>query len=96
MQTNNINDRGKDRNKSKPLISDELSIIKSKYKKTNESLRLFKKALETMQLGVTVTDLKGNILYTNPAEAEIHGYTVKELIDKNIRIFAPRNIWRTL
>jgi len=96
----------KDKNKSKSqLLSELLKLqkhlqrlgpIKDKYKKTNESLRLFKKALETMQLGVTVTDLEGNILYTNPAEAEMHGYTVKELIGKNIRIFAPSKLWNPI
>jgi diguanylate cyclase (GGDEF)-like protein/PAS domain S-box-containing protein len=96
----------KDKNKSKSQLLSELSKlqkdllrigpIKDKYKKTNESLRLFKKALETMQLGVTITDLEGNILYTNPAEAEMHGYTVKELISKNIRIFAPSKLWNPI
>jgi len=96
----------KDKNKSKSQLLSELLKLqkhlqrlgptKDKYKKTNESLRLFKKALETMQLGVTVTDLEGNILYTNPAEAEMHGYTVKELIGKNIRIFAPSKLWNPI
>jgi diguanylate cyclase (GGDEF)-like protein/PAS domain S-box-containing protein len=96
----------KHKNKSKSQMLSELSElqkhlqrlgpIKDKYKKTNESLRLFKKALETMQLGVTVTDLEGNILYTNPAEADMHGYTVKGLIGKNIRIFAPSKLWNPI
>ncbi|MFZ3136804.1 MAG: EAL domain-containing protein [Thermodesulfovibrionales bacterium] len=86
----------KDIDKSKSQLLRGLSTIKDKYKKTNESLRLFKKALETMQLGVTVTNLEGNILYTNPAEADMHGYTVKELIGKNIKIFAPSKLWNPL
>jgi diguanylate cyclase (GGDEF)-like protein/PAS domain S-box-containing protein len=86
----------KDKSKNKAQLLRELSAVKDKYKKTNESLRLFKKALETMQLGVTVTDLKGNILYTNPAEAEMHGYKVKELIGKNIKVFAPSQLWRPI
>ena len=96
----------KDKNKSKSQLLEELSelqkqlerleLIEDKCRKTNEELRFFKKALETMQLGVTVTDLEGNILYTNPAEAEMHGYPVKELIGKNIRIFAPSNLWNPI
>jgi len=42
-----------------------------------------------MNLGVTVTDLDGNILYTNPADARMHGYTVEELLGRSARRFAP-------
>lgn len=73
-----------------------LGSIKDKFKKTNESLRFFKKALETMQLGVTVTDLQGNVLYTNPADADMHGYKVKELIGKNVKMFAPSKLWHPI
>ncbi|MFV2007108.1 MAG: EAL domain-containing protein [Longimicrobiales bacterium] len=50
-------------------------------------LRL-EKAVETMQIGVTVTDLDGRIVYCNPADAAMHGYTSNELIGKHARIFA--------
>jgi PAS domain-containing protein len=33
-------------------------------------------AVGTMQLGVTITDVSGHILYTNAAEASMHGYSV--------------------
>jgi len=55
------------------------------------SLRVLEKAVETMQVGITITDLEGRILYTNPAEARIHGYTVEELRGKHARIFAPQD-----
>jgi len=48
-----------------------------------------KKAVETMQLGMTITDLEGKIIYTNPAEARMHGYQVEELLGKDVVIFAP-------
>ncbi len=86
----------KDKNKTKSQLLRELTKIKEKYKKTNESLIFFKKALETMQLGVTVTDLEGNILYCNPAEAEMHLYPARELIGKNVREFAPSDLWNPL
>jgi len=86
----------KNKNKTRAQLLRELTKIKEKYKKTNESLIFFKKALETMQLGVTVTDLDGNILYCNPAEAEMHLYPAKELIGKNIREFAPSRLWNPL
>lgn len=83
----------KDKNKTKSQLLRDLTKIKKKYKKTNESLIFFKKALETMQLGVTVTDLTGNIFYCNPAEAEMHLYASRELIGRNVREFAPSNLW---
>jgi diguanylate cyclase (GGDEF)-like protein/PAS domain S-box-containing protein len=58
-------------------------------KRIEDSLRQMEHAVETMQLGVTVTDLKGRIVYINPADAALHGYTPEELIGKDVRIFAP-------
>ncbi len=46
------------------------------------------RALEHMQLGVTITDPEGRILYTNPAEAAMHGYTIEELLGQDIGIFS--------
>lgn len=47
-------------------------------------------AVDTMQLGVTVTDLEGRIVYINPADAALHGYVPEELVGKDVRILAPR------
>jgi diguanylate cyclase (GGDEF)-like protein/PAS domain S-box-containing protein len=47
------------------------------------------KAIATMQVGVTITDLDGKIVYVNPAEAAMHGYTSEELLGKPGSIFAP-------
>ncbi|MBI4520660.1 MAG: PAS domain S-box protein, partial [Gemmatimonadetes bacterium] len=52
------------------------------------AFRRLEKAVETMQIGVTITDLDGRIVYINPAEAEMHGYAREELIGKDVRIFA--------
>jgi len=59
-------------------------------------LRSFEKAFETMQLGVTMTDLEGKIIYINPADASAHGYTVEELIGEGVRIFAPPKLWNPM
>lgn len=53
-------------------------------------------ALESMPLGVTITDLDRRILYTNSAEATMHGYSVDELLGQPSRIFAPRGYARAL
>ncbi len=38
-------------------------------------LQRLKQAIETVEVGVTITDRDGNIIYTNPAEATMHGYS---------------------
>ncbi len=60
-----------------------------KRRRAERSLRILEKAVETMSLGVTVSDLDGKILYVNPADARMHGYTVEELLGRNARRFAP-------
>ncbi|MEE8544167.1 MAG: PAS domain S-box protein, partial [Gammaproteobacteria bacterium] len=57
-------------------------------KRVADALRQMEHAVETMQLGVTVTDLKGRIVYTNPADATLHGYKPEELTGKDVRIFS--------
>lgn len=60
-----------------------------------ETLR-FEQTLDTMQLGVTITDLHGTIIYTNLADARMHGYSREDLLGKDIRIFAPKGTGRPL
>lgn len=62
--------------------------ITRKVAAENELVAL-KKAVETMQLGVTISSCDGEVLYTNPAEAAMHGYAPEELIGKKVKIFAP-------
>ncbi|HTY07593.1 MAG TPA: PAS domain S-box protein, partial [Candidatus Edwardsbacteria bacterium] len=54
------------------------------------------KAVQTMQLGLTISDPGGTILYTNAAEAALHGYTTDELVGQSVRIFAPDWLWHKL
>ena len=65
-------------------------------KRAEESLCWLEKAVHTMQLGVTITDVNGEILYTNHAEANMHGYLVDDLIGKDVRIFAPDKLWNPM
>jgi PAS domain S-box-containing protein len=71
----------------------EIETLYLQYRTAVGKLRSFEKALETMQLGVTITDLEGKILYINPSDSINHGYTVEELKDKNVRILAPAETW---
>ena len=43
--------------------------------------------LDTMQFGVTQADANGEILYANPAVAQMHGYEVDELLGSNLSVF---------
>ncbi|MEE8251430.1 MAG: ATP-binding protein [Gemmatimonadales bacterium] len=69
-------------------LTDQLSATTMRRQIDEIRLQLVK-ALETMQLGVTITDTNRKIIFSNPAEARNHGYTVDELIGKNVGIFAP-------
>ena len=67
-----------------------------KRRSNEETLLSLQKVVETMQIGVTITDPQGKILYSNPAEAEMHGYGVEDLIGKDARIFGPPQIWKPM
>lgn len=73
---------------------DSLGREVEERKRVEKSLRSLEKAIETMQLGVTICNTKGKIIYTNPAEARMHGYEAEELIGKYVNIFAPQEIRR--
>ncbi|MEM6456062.1 MAG: PAS domain S-box protein, partial [Acidobacteriota bacterium] len=55
--------------------------------RVERSLRMLEKAVETMSLGVTITDMDGRIVYANPADARMHGYTVEQLRGRHASIF---------
>lgn len=61
-------------------VDRELVVQASKRKRAERSLRMLEKAVETMSIGVTITDPKGTIIYVNPADAMMHGYQVSELL----------------
>jgi PAS domain S-box-containing protein len=52
--------------------------------------------LDAMQLGVTVTDTSGHIVYSNPADAAMHGFASEELIGQPGSIFAPPTARKTV
>ncbi|MEM9596614.1 MAG: PAS domain S-box protein, partial [Acidobacteriota bacterium] len=59
-----------------------------KRRRAEMSLRMLGKAVETMSLGVTITDMGGKILYVNPADARMHGYPREELLGQDSKIYA--------
>jgi len=60
-----------------------------KRKTVEKQVLRLEKAVENMQLGVTITDLDGKIIYMNPADARMHGWEVDELLNKDVGILAP-------
>lgn len=61
-----------------------------------ERLNLLRKAVESIPIGITITDAERKIVYTNPAEAEMHGYVIEELLNRDVKILAPPETWRPL
>ncbi|MBI4850535.1 MAG: PAS domain S-box protein [Acidobacteria bacterium] len=59
----------------------------------NQENSFLEKALDKLQLGITITDMLGKIVYCNLAEAQMHGYRVEELIGQNVKIFSPKELW---
>ncbi|MDH3973424.1 MAG: response regulator [Deltaproteobacteria bacterium] len=74
----------------------ELLDLTGELKETNEKLRYFEKAIDNMQMGLTIADPDGKIMYCNPAEAKMHRYSPEELIGKDARIFAPKKLWKPM
>ena len=64
--------------------------------RVQEQLQLLKAAVETMEIGITITDTAQTIKYVNLAEAAMHGYEVDELLETQSREMAPRDLWRSM
>ncbi|MCZ6917992.1 MAG: PAS domain S-box protein [Gemmatimonadetes bacterium] len=65
-------------------------------RQVQETLLRLQKAVETMQLGVTITDITGKIVYTNTADARMHGHAVDELVGEDVSIFCLPGYRRSL
>jgi len=52
-------------------------------------LRLLRTAIDSLPIGLTITDQQGKITYVTPAEAKMHGYRTEELLNRDVRILAP-------
>ncbi|MBM4141108.1 MAG: PAS domain S-box protein [Nitrospira sp.] len=65
-------------------------------KRAEESLIFLKEAIETLPIGIIISDMKGKILYANPDVARMHGYKVENLIGSDARILVPRKYLKPL
>lgn len=67
----------------------ELLGIAYEQKRAIEKINLLLKAMETVEIGITIADSNGRITYTNPAEALMHGFDVEDLIGRHASILGP-------
>jgi PAS domain S-box-containing protein len=58
-------------------------------KMAKRQLYFIEKAFENAPIGVTVSDINGKIIYTNPEEAKIHEMTISEIVGQDVSIFIP-------
>jgi diguanylate cyclase (GGDEF)-like protein/PAS domain S-box-containing protein len=72
-----------------PRITGTLQDV-SEIRQVEDNLRMLKEAVDCLPVGITLSDISGKIIYSNPAEAEIHGYTPEELVGKEASQFAPQ------
>jgi diguanylate cyclase (GGDEF)-like protein/PAS domain S-box-containing protein len=56
-------------------------------------VRMLEGALRAADLGVTIADERGRIVYANLAEARMHGYKVEDLYGREARTLAPPELW---
>lgn len=74
------------------LTEIELRAEVVRRRRAETSLRMLEKAVQVMQLGVTVSDLQGRIVFINAAEAAMHGYAPAELEGLRASLLAPMEL----
>ena len=61
-----------------------------------DHIGMLKEVFDCLPIGITFSDANGKIVYSNPTELEIHGYTFEELLGREARQFAPENLRKPL
>ncbi|HEX6861910.1 MAG TPA: PAS domain S-box protein [Thermoanaerobaculia bacterium] len=68
-------------------VHGELAREQEQKERYFKKLGLLERAVERMSLGLTITDSQGTIIYVNPADAAMHGYTPDELVGRPSRLY---------
>ncbi len=68
------------------LVQLAITLDVSERKKTEQDLKLQARVLESMAEGVSLSDEKGIIVYTNPAEDRMFGYGRGELVGQHVSV----------
>ena len=68
----------------------------TEMQQAEDRLHMLKEAIDCLPIGtgITISDVHGTIIYSNSVEAEMHGYSIEELIGKDARVLAPRSMER--
>lgn len=74
----------------------ELKSEVTRRRLAEDRLSMMVKAVENTRTGITFADRDNIIRYTNPADAEMHGYMQEEMIGKGVAVFAPPEIRRPI
>lgn len=61
-----------------------------------DRLEMLKEAVDSLPIGITLSDINGRIIYVNPTEAKMHGYEVDELIGREAHHFAQKSLRKPL
>jgi PAS domain S-box-containing protein len=77
-----------ERDKTKEQLAAELEECRQEL----ALLKLVVDAVERMQVGVTIRDTAGKIVYVNSTEAEMHGHKPEELLGKYVGVLAPQEL----
>jgi diguanylate cyclase (GGDEF)-like protein/PAS domain S-box-containing protein len=83
------------RGRAKLTTSGKISLISgilqdiTEMRQVEERLVMLKEAVDCLPIGITLINTEGKIVYSNPAEAVMHGYVTEELIGMEARNFAP-------
>jgi diguanylate cyclase (GGDEF)-like protein/PAS domain S-box-containing protein len=56
------------------------------------NLKVLKAAVESLPIGITISNADGKIIYANPADAAMHGFEVGEMLDLDARNMAPSRL----
>ncbi len=76
---------------------EQLTAAYRDLSRSHARLAQFEKAVATAPVGITITDTTGKIVYTNRAEAEMHGYrSPDDLMGQPARVFARQDSIRPL
>jgi diguanylate cyclase (GGDEF)-like protein/PAS domain S-box-containing protein len=61
-----------------------------------ERLVMLKEAVDSLPIGIAISDVNNRIVYANPAEAEMHGYPIEALINRDVRDLKGLNLDHTV
>ncbi|MGB2862023.1 MAG: PAS domain S-box protein [Sedimentisphaerales bacterium] len=73
--------------KNQPLFLQGVMYNITERKQAEEEIRKFKTISDKAGHGVAIVDLEGNLVYVNDSFAQMHQYSIDELIGKNLSIF---------